>query len=91
MHSAYSVRSRLVGFFLCAGELGSELPRDFAINGLTILYGLARGVIATATGWIDRSFLIPTVYFSRLLAPVEDPPQLTTRAENDESSSATRA
>jgi preprotein translocase subunit SecB len=63
-------RVHLVGFFRLAAPLETEgLPDVLAVNGLTILYGIIRGIVATTAGWTStQQPVLPTVYFSPLVA-----------------------
>jgi hypothetical protein len=68
-HGALTFSVRIVGQFTVAEPfVDGKLPSERAINALTILYGVARGYIGTATGWFDDSIIIPTVYFADLVA-----------------------
>ena len=56
---------RLVGFFVVSEALSDgKVPSPIAVNGLTILYGIARGLFGTAASWFARPTVLPTVYFS---------------------------
>ncbi|MGZ5446043.1 MAG: hypothetical protein ACXW5U_32060 [Thermoanaerobaculia bacterium] len=72
-HDASAIRSEVrvsaIGFLTSTDELPREcdLPLMLAANGLALLYGIIRGVIATAGGWFEAPALLPTVNFSRML------------------------
>jgi preprotein translocase subunit SecB len=60
---------RIVGFFRVEEPIvDGKLPPGRVINALTILYGVARGQIDTAAGWFHHQILLPTVYFSDVVA-----------------------
>ena len=65
----YRIHLQLSGFFSFAEGLSEELISGMiAHNGLSILYGVARGTVAdsTATSWHGK-FVLPAVNFIELL------------------------
>jgi preprotein translocase subunit SecB len=70
----YNIRVAVVGFFKLNDPLRTKaLPQVLAVNGLTILYGIVRGLVSTASGWTNQNVLLPTVYFSPLVAERVEP------------------
>lgn len=60
---------RLLGYFRLEEPIvEGKLPPERAVNGLTILYGIARGYLGTAAAWFNQQLVLPTVYFSDLVA-----------------------
>jgi len=57
---------RMVGVFATAEPLpDGQIPFQHAVNGLMILYGIARGAWGTASAWFGGSVVVlPTVYFT---------------------------
>lgn len=64
----YVIRATVIGLFALLEPLTqSEVPEKFAVNGLTILYGMLRGIVGTATAWTGKPALLPTFYFTPLV------------------------
>ncbi len=58
----------MLGFFSLDGLNGEPVPRDIGSNALTILYGIVRGILMSASGWLHRrSIQLPTVYFHEIM------------------------
>lgn len=65
----YQVSFSITGFFsFAAGTDEATINRMIGLNGLAVLYGLARGIVAqvTANGPYGK-FILPTVNFVELL------------------------
>lgn len=62
----YELSMTISGFFESADEMeGKYVPQSKAENGLAILYGLARGLVANSTGSSPHgTFLLPTITFA---------------------------
>ena len=59
---------RIIGFFRLEEPIvDRKLHGDRVVNGLTILYGIVRAHLSTATGWFDKTLLAPTIYFTDLV------------------------
>lgn|GEM_PF-6313538 len=65
---------RVVGFFRVTEPMvDGKVHPDRAVNGLTLLYGMARGHIGTAAAWFGHPIMLPTVYFTdRVNAKIEE-------------------
>ena len=72
------ILARIAGYFVVSEPLAEgKVPVPIAVNGLTILYGIARGHLATATGWFGVPVVFPTVYFSeRVRAKLQPMPEV---------------
>lgn len=62
------IHARAVGYFRATEAVPEPLPRQLAANGLAILYGILRGVMATSMAWFDCDTILPGVNFTQLLA-----------------------
>ena len=64
---------RMVGFFTVSEPLSDgKVPFQITVNGLTILYGIARGLVGTAAAWFGgNTVVLPTQYFSERLRAKE--------------------
>ena len=64
------VRIVLWGIFVADATLDeNEKARYFGLNGPSILHGLARGIVASATGGcVEGPFIIPALNFAEILA-----------------------
>ena len=69
MNSPYAVRLTIRGFFsFFPGTPEEVIDKTIGLNGLSILYGVARGVVAQATAnGPHGKFLLPTVNFIEVL------------------------
>lgn len=67
----YRIRMSVIGFYTAVEPLPDDgsLPTQLAVNGLTILYGVVRGIVSTSSAWMNRPpAMLPTVCFSPLVA-----------------------
>ncbi|NSW55673.1 MAG: hypothetical protein HPY44_06635 [Armatimonadetes bacterium] len=64
------VKIVLWGIFIADSTLDEdEKARYFGLNGPAILHGLARGIVASATGGcVEGPFIIPALNFAEILA-----------------------
>lgn len=65
----YTISLRIVGYFIfVAGTEETKMQRMIHLNGSSILYGIARGLIGQATGAsIHGQFVLPAVNFVSLV------------------------
>lgn len=61
----YAVKIKIVGFFTFKGEItNDQREKMLKLNGATILYGVARGIIAQTTGGgFHGKYILPAVNF----------------------------
>ena len=65
----YCILLKLTGFFVfAAGTTEETINRMIGPNGLSILYGIARGIVAQSTGncWHGK-FILPSLNFMEIL------------------------
>ena len=68
-NSPYSIATIIVGHFVFAEDAPEdEMQRMIHLNGLSILFGIARGFVGQATGAsLHGQFVLPTVDFVQLV------------------------
>jgi preprotein translocase subunit SecB len=69
----YLIEAALIGIFTFSPEAtDDEIQTLIRINGGTILYGVLRGIISSATGsFAGEKYTLPTVYFHELIPLIE--------------------
>lgn len=70
----YEVKIKIVGFFTFKGEMpNDQKEKMLSLNGASILYGVARGVVAQTTGGgIFGKYILPAVNFVEMLKQTEN-------------------
>jgi preprotein translocase subunit SecB len=67
--AAYQISLKIIGFFsFVEGTAEETMNKMIGLNGLTILYGVSRGIVAQATANCPHGkFILPSVNFVELL------------------------
>jgi hypothetical protein len=78
LNGPYNIQLEVTGYFAAAVDLEiGRIPSDVAINSVTILYGISRGVVGQFTAGLRHGkFVLPAQAFDDLLraAPNLGPP-----------------
>ncbi len=79
----YELKIKIVGFFTFNGEMASDQKeRMLGLNGASILYGVARGIIAQTTGGgIYGKYILPAVNFVDILEKENQVKEARAKAE----------